>query len=80
MENETLATEMIREIRATSKRWFIMFLVTLCLWFATIIGFILYEYYSLPVDTVTVENEDGNANYIGDDMNGDLYNGEDNEN
>lgn len=79
MDNENLATEMIREIRATSKRWFIAFLVTLCLWFATIIGFVLYEYYSLPTDTVTVENEDGNANYIGDDMNGDLYNGKDNE-
>ena len=79
MDNETLATEMIREIRATSKRWFIAFLVTLGLWFATIIGFILYEYYSLPVeDTVTVENDDCNANYIGNDMNGDLYNGEDN--
>ena len=77
---DTLATEMIREIRATSKRWFIAFIVTLSLWFATIIGFILYEYYSLPVeDTVTVENEDGNANYIGNDMNGDLYNGESNE-
>lgn len=80
MDNETLATEMIREIRATSKRWFIMFLVTLCLWFATIAGFIIYEYYSLPVeDTVTVENEDGNANYIGNDMNGDFNYGEDNK-
>lgn len=81
MQDETLATEMLKEIKATSKRWFIAFIVTLCLWFATVIGFILYEYYSLPVyeDTVTVENEDGNANYIGNDMNGDLYNGEDNK-
>lgn len=77
---ETLATEMLKEIKATSKRWFIAFIVTLCLWFATIIGFVIYEYYSLPEDTVTVENEDGNANYIGDDMNGDFNYGEDNEN
>lgn len=76
---DTLATEMIREIRATSKRWFIAFIVTLCLWFATIAGFILYEYYTIPVEEVTVENEDGNANYIGNDMNGDLYNGESTE-
>ena len=76
---DTLATEMIREIRATSKRWFIAFIVTLCLWFATIAGFILYEYYIIPVEEVTVENEDGNANYIGNDMNGDLYNGESTE-
>ena len=53
MENETLATEMLREIKATSKRWFIAFIVTLCLWFATIVGFILYEYYTLPVDEET---------------------------
>lgn len=80
MDNETLATEMIREIRASSKRWFIAFIVTLVLWFATIIGFIAYEYYTIPEDTVTVENDDGNANYIGNDMNGDINNGEDNEN
>lgn len=80
MDNETLATEMLREIKATSKRWFIAFIVTLCLWFATIIGFIAYEYYTTPEDTVTVENDDGNANYIGNDMNGDINNGEDNKN
>ena len=80
VQNETLATEMLKEIKATSKRWFIAFIVTLCLWFATILGFVLYEYYSLPVDdTVTVENEDGNANYIGNDMNGDFNYGEDNK-
>ena len=52
---DTLATEMIREIRATSKRWFVAFIVTLCLWFATIIGFILYEYYTLPVEETSYE-------------------------
>lgn len=76
----TLATELIHEIKATSKRWFILFIVTLCLWFATIAGFILYEYYTIPVDTVTIENDDGNANYIGDDMNGDFNYGESEEN
>lgn len=82
MDNETLATEMLKEIKATSRRWFIAFIVTLVLWFATIIGFVLYEYYSLPVaeDVVTVENDDGNANYIGNDMNGDFNYGEDNTN
>ena len=55
MDNETLATEMMREIRATSKRWFIAFIITLCLWFATIIGFVLYEYYTLPVEETSYE-------------------------
>lgn len=46
---------------------------------AIIAGFLWYL--SLPVeeyDTVTVENEEGNANYIGADMNGDFNYGESN--
>lgn len=74
--NETLATEMLKEIKATSRRWFIAFIVTLCLWFGTIGVFIWYI--SLPVDEVSIENKDGNANYIGNDMLGDFNYGEDN--
>lgn len=73
MENETLASEMLHEIKATSKRWFIAFLVTLSLWFATIIGFILYEYYTIPVDETTIEQESDNQSrnlVIGGDYNG----------
>ena len=76
-ENYTLATEMLHELKASAKRWFIAFIVVLVLWFATIGVFIWYI--SLPVETqdVTVENEDGNANYAGRDMNG-VFNGENN--
>ena len=75
MDNETLATEMLKEIKATSKRWFIAFIITLCLWFATIVGFIIYEYYSLPVEeeTTTIEQESDNDSrnlVIGGDYNG----------
>lgn len=73
----TFATELLREVKATSKRWFIAFIVVLVLWFATIGGFITYL--SLPVeDSISVENEDGNANYIGNDLNGEINNGENN--
>ena len=59
--NETLATEMLRELKASNRRWLIAFLVVLILWFATIGGFIWYI--SLPIDEVSVEQElDGNAN------------------
>ena len=77
-KDNTLASELLKEVKASAKRWFIAFIVTLSLWFATIIGFVCYEYFSLPeeTETVSVENEDGNANYIGDDMNGDINNGE----
>lgn len=68
-ENTSLATELIRELKSTSKRWFIAFIVVLSLWFATIGGFIIYL--SLPVEetvteTVTQDADDnGDNNYIG---------------
>lgn len=50
-ENTSLATELIRELKSTSKRWFIAFIVVLSLWFATIGGFIIYL--SLPIEETT---------------------------
>ena len=70
---ETLATELLKELKASSKRWFIAFIVMLILWFATIGVFVWYI--SLPVEDVAIENQDGNANYIGND--GSIVNGED---
>lgn len=75
-ENTSLATELIRELKSTSKRWFIAFIVVLSLWFATIGGFIIYL--SLPVEeTTTTESyvtqdadDNGNNNYVGGDNNG----------
>ena len=77
-ENTTLATELIHEIKAQSKRWFIAFLVVLLLWFSTIGVF--FWYISLPVEdeTITVENDDGKANYVGKDLYGVINNGENN--
>lgn len=51
-------------------------IVVTVLWFATIAVFTYYL--SLPEDTyeVSVDNADGNANYIGNDMNGDINNGQ----
>lgn len=72
-ENTSLATELIRELKSTSKRWFIAFIVVLSLWFATIGGFIIYLF--LPVEetvteTVTQDADDnGNNNYVGGDNN-----------
>ena len=78
-EGMTLASEILAELKASARRWFIAFLVMLGIELATIGGFLWYI--SLPVedDTVTIENDDGNANYVGRDINGDgIYNGEDN--
>lgn len=76
-DGTTLATELLAELKASARRWFIAFLVMLGIEIATVAGFLWYI--SLPVDeTVTVENDDGNANYIGGDVGGGVYNGTNN--
>lgn len=75
MDNLELATELLKEVKASAKRWFVAFCIMIGLEIATIAGFMWYI--TLPVDEVSIENEDGNANYIGND--GVILNGEDNE-
>ena len=74
MENQPLATELIRELRAQSKRWFIIALVELAIIIAIVAGFLWYL--TVPIDEISIENDDGNATYIGHDLEGGLYNGE----
>ena len=72
MENTTFATELLHEVRAQAKRWFIAFCVMVGLEVGTIAGFMWYI--SLPVETETVEQyTDGDANSqigIGDNYGG----------
>lgn len=77
-EEKTLASELMHELKMSAKRWFYAFILMCCLEVCTIGGFLWYI--SLPIDDVTVENENGNANYIGDDLNGVLNNGKNKEN
>lgn len=59
------------------KRVLIILALIVVLWAGTVAGFLWYI--SLPVEETTsveVENEDGNANYIGNDMIGDFNYGE----
>ena len=76
METQTLATELLHELKLSAKRWFIAFCVMVVLEIATIGGFMWYL--SLPLDEVTIESEDGNANYVGNDVTGAIYNGKNN--
>lgn len=48
MDNETLATELLHEIKAGAKRWFIIAVVELGVILAMLIGFLWYI--SLPVE------------------------------
>ena len=63
MEEQTLASEMLKKLKASNRMWFIAFIVVLALWFATIGAFIVYL--SLPVEEMTVEQEvDGDTNHL----------------
>ena len=73
-EGTTLATEIFLELKNSARRWFIAFLVMVGVEIATVTGFLWYI--SLPVEEgVVVENDDGNANYIGGSVGGDVNNG-----
>lgn len=65
MDNEKLATELLHELKASSKRWFIAFCVMIGLEIATIGGFLWYI--SLPVEEITEEvtqENDGDDNFM----------------
>ena len=42
MENTTLATELLHELKASARRWFIAFLVMVGLEIITVAGFLWY--------------------------------------
>lgn len=68
MDNETLATELLHELKASAKRWFIAFCIMVFVEIATIGGFLWYI--SLPVDEQTYTEQ------VMDDINGDNVNQE----
>lgn len=73
MENETLATELLHELKMSARRWFISFCIMVGLEIGTIAGFVWYM--SLPVEESTEsidQDTDGGGNnaVIGGDYNG----------
>lgn len=70
-ENKTLATELLHEVKASAKRWFIIAIVELFVILALIAGFLWYI--TLPIEEYTIEQEatDRSFNMInGGDWNG----------
>jgi len=70
---DKFATELLHEVKASAKRWFIAFLVVLGLWFATIGAFVWYI--SLPVEVVEndiqQQSDNSSNNYVvGGDFDG----------
>lgn len=75
MEKQNLATEILAELKATCRRWFIAFCVMVVLEIATIAGFIWYISLPTTFDNVQIENASGYANYVGRDLTGGVFNG-----
>lgn len=78
IKTQSLAMELIRDYKKQNKRQFIMIMVILILWFATI-GYLVYVLNDIGSyeETITQENENGYNNYIGND--GEITNGKTND-
>ena len=73
-DRESLASELLHEVKATSKRWFMLFIICLIMLFATNLAW-LYAW-NLPAEETSTEitsNNGSNANYV--DGVGDIING-----
>ena len=82
IDENTLAMEMLRELKKSSKRWFIAFIVVLVMLFATNIGWMIYEgQFEIVTETeeTIVDSEDnGMATYLENSNAGDINYGKDN--
>lgn len=77
MEGDNLATELLHEIKWTSKRNFILFIITLVMLFVTNALWLYAWTLSVEETTITQESEDNGSNhYI--DSEGDVNYGETN--
>lgn len=79
MDNDSLATELLHELKTSCKRWFIAFIISLLMLFVSNIAW-LYAW-NLPCeDTVITQDsgDNGDNNYIGND--GDINGKADSEN
>lgn len=68
IQEESFATQILKDYKKQNQRQFIVILVILGMWFATI-GYLAYVLNDIGTETteVTQENSDGNNNFIGND-------------
>lgn len=72
IEDESFALSLLREYSKAAHKWFIISMVILCMWLATIGGFLWFlNQYNFESYEVT-QDGDGYNNYVGND--GDIYN------
>lgn len=73
----SLAMELLQEVKIQTKRWMVAFFVVVCLWAATIAGFI---WYLNQYDFVSYEQDGSGYNNINNRIGGSVYNGSADEN
>lgn len=77
IKEESFAMTMLKDYKKQNKRQFIIILVILSMWFATI-GYLVYILNDIQViettETYDMSTEDGNNNFIGGDNNGEITN------
>lgn len=73
-----MATDLLRCVVSESKNKNKIIVALIIAWLLTIAGFLTVLF--LPMEETVVYNEDGNASYIGNDMNGDFNYGNDKSN
>lgn len=80
VKEKSFAMELISDYKRQNKRQFIVILVILTMWFASIGLFIYYintTGYEVTTESSEVENDNGNANAcVGDNCNNGVINGE----
>lgn len=72
---DSLATELIKELKALTKRLFVLLVISIVLAFTSNMIWIYAWFRPAEEKSVTVDGKDGIANYIGKE--GDITNGKD---
>ena len=76
MGEQSLAMELIKDYKKQNKRLFIVVIVILILWFATIGGFVFYICnYGTEIIVEDVKTSDNGDSCIGDNCNNGVVNG-----
>lgn len=78
LQEQSLAMSLLMDYKKQNKRQFVIILVILGMWFATI-GYLVYILNDIGTETTTTESydmstENGNNNFIGGDNNGNIEN------
>ena len=73
IQEESLAMSLLKDYKKQNKRQYIIILVILGMWFATI-GYLVYVLNDIGTETTEVTQENSDGNFIGND--GDITNGE----